>query len=265
MTYPPPPTHPPLDLESVRRLSRERASTLPSIPTLITLAHSRSDTPLIPTTIADIAILALRTGSISSPKKGVFTAPLGRTRRAISARSLGRRPHTPSPTTTTPSYIETPSADMLAFGILPVSNLMRGFDYMIGTIDEVYSTLDGLDPSGAASKAVRDARAIDPSATTFGVEDLIPLATKMLRQRGSTVTRVPIPSGYCLGLMCHTEGFVGFYHRIGEDIAARGGCEPDGRVWVLETYGALREGFREWEDEEAANRDGGPGVFGEGA
>lgn len=59
--------------------------------------------------------------------------------------------------------------------------------------------------------------------------------------------------------------------RLEGDIAARGGCEPeDWRMWALERYRELKGGFVEWEDEVAANADGGKGgaefgVFGTGA
>lgn len=103
---------------------------------------------------------------------------------------------------------------------------------------------------------VRDARGIE-STCTFGFSDLIPLAAPMFRLRNSTHIKIPTPSEYCIGLTCHQEGFVVFYHRLKEHIQTRSGQTPDLRVWVLEQLELLRSCYVEWEDEIEANMNGG--------
>ena len=149
--------------------------------------------------------------------------------------------------------IPTREADMLGFGILAGYKSLGIPDYRIGSIEEVYSTLDSLDTTGKAKKVVRDARTIEP-VCTFGFSDLIPMAAPILRLRGSTTIRIPIPTEHSVGLTCHKEGFVVFYHRLKAHVAANIGQIPDRRKWVLEQYEYMATRYIEWEDEVAANK-----------
>ena len=79
----------------------------------------------------------------------------------------------------------------------------------------------------------------------------------MFRFRDSTHIQIPTPSEYCVGLTCHQEGFVVFYHRLKEHIDTRSGRTPDLRVWVLQQYEQLKCDYPEWEDEVEANMNGG--------
>ena len=88
---------------------------------------------------------------------------------------------------------------MLGFGILPGCEELDLPDYHIGSIEDVYLTLNQLDPTCKASQKVRDVRGIVPTST-FGFSDIIPMAAPMLRLRGSILTRIPIPAEYCVCL-----------------------------------------------------------------
>lgn len=99
-------------------------------------------------------------------------------------------------------YIQREEAEMLGFGILAGHPGLRMPTFKIGTIDEVYVTADILDPSRATSQKIKDVRGIE-STCTFGFSDLIPMAAPMMRVRGSTIVRLPVPTQYCVGLTCH--------------------------------------------------------------
>lgn len=130
-------------------------------------------------------------------------------------------------------YIPTREADMLGFGILPCHTGLIPFSaFKIGTIDDVCTTMNILDPSRKASQTIKNVRNFEPTCT-FGFSDLIPLAAPMMRLRGTTVIRLPIPTEYCVGLTCHKEGFVVFYNRLKEYIASKHGMVTDEVRWVL--------------------------------
>ncbi|KAI4284975.1 MAG: hypothetical protein L6R38_001043 [Xanthoria sp. 2 TBL-2021] len=144
--------------------------------------------------------------------------------------------------------IPTGEADMMRFGILPCyEDLMKCKQYAMGTFHEVRATLDLLDPTGSASKKVRDNRQFETTAT-FGFPDLISMAAPMLRQEGSTKIRLPVPTEHCCGLTSLKEGFVIFRERLG-DYASSEQSEPSHQVsWVLESYDSLKSGYPCWEN-----------------
>lgn len=100
--------------------------------------------------------------------------------------------------------IPSPPADKLNFGILSGSKPLGIPDLKVGNIAEVYATADILDPARLTSRKIRDVRAYEPKCT-FGFSDIIPLAMGMLRERGSTITRIPCPTEYAVGLLCYKE------------------------------------------------------------
>lgn len=100
--------------------------------------------------------------------------------------------------------IPSPAADKLNFGILSGFTPLGIPDFKIGDIAEVYATADQLDPARLMSRKIRDVRAYEPKCT-FGFSDIIPLTMGMLRVRGSTVTRIPCPTEYAVGLLCYKE------------------------------------------------------------
>ena len=151
-------------------------------------------------------------------------------------------------------YIPSPHIDALFFGILPGYKALHLPNYNIGTTDAVYATMTRLDPSGLATKKIRDNR--HPSLVPdclFGFSDIVALAAPMFRQRGSTVIRLPIPAQHVVGLLTHKEGFVVFRHRLRECVASTETPVPEMVVWVQNTYMDLMKRFLEWEDEILAN------------
>ncbi|KAL8692928.1 MAG: hypothetical protein Q9224_003862, partial [Gallowayella concinna] len=144
--------------------------------------------------------------------------------------------------------IPTGEADMMRFGILPCyEELMGCKHYAMGTINEVRATLDILDPSGSASKKVRDNRQFESTAT-FGFSDLIYMAAPMLRLKGNSKIRLPVPTEHCTGLTSNKEGFVVFRERLGQHVVG-GELEVSEHVlWVLESYDALESVYPWWEN-----------------
>ena len=226
--------------------------------------------PFAVTNVCDIAVLARRLGMTWKdfrPEDGIMRAEGNRHLiTSTVARSIGIILHymnsrgnkdlpmfedkriLPSIVT----YIPSSEADRMGFGILPGFTHFGIPDFKMGTIEEVYETMNILDNSGKASTTLRNVRGLVPRVT-FGFSDLVPLAAPMLRRRGSTVIRLPIPSEYCVGLTCHTEGFMVFHHRLKEYISSRDEypVTPQTR-WVLRKYEELAQ-YPEWEDEVLAN------------
>ena len=144
--------------------------------------------------------------------------------------------------------IPSEEADMMRFGILPCyAELMKCKKYAMGTIDEVRATLDLLDPTGSASKKIRDNRQFETTAT-FGFPDLISMAAPMFRQNGSTQIRLPVPTEHCTGLTSHKEGFVVFRERLGNYVSHEQ-TEPSHQTsWVLDSYDSLKSAYASWEN-----------------
>jgi len=149
--------------------------------------------------------------------------------------------------------IPTPQAAMLAFGILPGCKDLNLSDYHISSIDDIYTTLNHLDPTCRASQQVRDVRGICPESA-YGFSDLIPMAAPMLRLRGSTIIRIPIPTQYCIGLTCNKPGFIVFRARLAAFINKQEGPVSEHISWVSKRLTALVAGYPEWEDEVLANQ-----------
>ncbi|KAG6999492.1 hypothetical protein G7Y79_00034g069150 [Physcia stellaris] len=151
-------------------------------------------------------------------------------------------------------YIPSPLVDALFFGILPGYHPLHLPNYRIGTTADVYTTMTSLDPTGTATKKIRDNRHPSFAPTClFGFSDIIPLAAPMFRQRNSTIVRVPIPAQYTVGLLTHKEGFVVFRHRLAEHLASLETPPPPMLSWVQDQYLQLMRAWPEWEDEVLAN------------
>lgn len=101
-------------------------------------------------------------------------------------------------------YIPTRQTDAMNFGILPRSHLIYRADLPIGTIEEILVVMNQFDPSGAATKKARDTHAC--GKRPFGFSDIIPLVAPMMRFRGSSIIRLPVPADHCDGLLSHKEG-----------------------------------------------------------
>lgn len=204
--------------------------------------------PFAVTNISDIARMARRLGMTWTdfrPEDGIMKAEgNGHVLNSTWVRSIGiilqymwvGTPHmsiTPSCYSLQSNiYIPTREADMLGFGILPGYKGLSLPTFKIGTIDEVLATMDKLDESHKASQKIKDVRGIEHTCT-FGFSDLIPLAAPMMRQRGSTIIALPIPTEYWVGLTCHKEGFVVFYNRLKNYVCDKNVDRSDRIKWVL--------------------------------
>lgn len=204
--------------------------------------------PLAVSNISDIAAMARRLGMVWTefrPEEGIMRAEgNGHILSSTFSRSTGvtlrymkigesfsnhRLSAVSSPASL---YVPTPEADMLGFGILAGCKTLSIPSLRMGTIGDVYASMNLLDKSHKSSQKIKDVRGIEPNCT-FGFSDLIPLAAPMMRLRGSTVIRLPIPTEYWGGLTLHEEGFVVFHNRLKEYIQARNGLVSDRIKWVL--------------------------------
>ncbi|KAI4118754.1 MAG: hypothetical protein LQ345_001273 [Seirophora villosa] len=222
------------------------------------------------TTFTDLAIQAIRRGmtwTVFRPEHGVFLAEgngyaLRPRRQQPLSFEIVRDPRA-KPKVPNSLYISSPLVDKLFFGILPGYDRLHLPDYRMGNITDVSTTMYSLDPTGSATKKIQDNR--HPSFAPdclFGFADIIPLAAPMLRQRGSTIIRLPIPAQYTVGLLTHKEGFVVFRHRLADFIASLQPATatddtsppaPHMALWVRDKYRELMKRFPEWEDEVLAN------------
>ncbi|KAL8947870.1 MAG: hypothetical protein Q9183_007742, partial [Haloplaca sp. 2 TL-2023] len=157
----------------------------------------------------------------------------------------------------------------LFFGILEGDRSLNLPDYRIGNTEEVYGTMYSLDPTGTATKKIRDNR--HPSFAPkclFGFSDISPLAAPFLHEtmlqepKQSHPIRLPIPAQYTTGLLSHKEGFVVFSHRLDAFINSSRYIRekniarlpvPPGLLKVQYAYKHLQKTWQEWEDEVLAN------------
>ena len=103
------------------------------------------------------------------------------------------------------TYIPTREADMMGFGILPVSKFLYiGSRYKIGTIEEILAVMNHIDPSGHAREVVQNTYNVGKKP--FGFSDLISMAAPMMHIKGSNIMRVPVPADHCDGLTSYREG-----------------------------------------------------------
>lgn len=239
------------------------------------------------TNVSDIAVLARRLGMTwgdfrktpvtyamhtqfadgsSGPEDGIMRAEgNGHVLSSTFARSIGiilqymyvgppvlGKPSSIPELSKTELYIPCKEADMMGFGILPGYSELQLPSFRIGTIDEVYATLNGFDPTRRASKKVSDIRGIDPHCT-YGFSDLISLAAPMMHIHGCSVIRLPVPTEYSVGLTCHQEGFVVFHNRLKDYLADPKHPVSDQMKWVLQQYESLKKQHPEWENEALAN------------
>ncbi|KAL9126688.1 MAG: hypothetical protein Q9217_004299 [Psora testacea] len=235
--------------------------------------------PFAVTTVSDIAIIVRRLGmswEVFKPEEGLMRAEgNGHGIASTFARSIGlilqyvrvEGGVTPSPksffsdVTRLPKaelYIPTREADMMGFGILPGYDRLKIPFFKVGTIDEVYATMDILDSTRKASRKLRDINRLLvgkwDAHCTYGFPDIIPLAAPMIRRRGSTIVRIPTPAEYCSSLLSHKEGFVVFHNRLQEYLRGQAkNVKLEQANWVLEQYENLKVRYSEWENEAGTN------------
>lgn len=198
--------------------------------------------PFAVTNVSHIAVMARRLGMIWTdfrPEDGILRAEgNGHVLSSTSVRSIGvilqYMNITPYPRKLSQESLFVPSrdADGMAFGILPGFDKLGIPSFRMGNIGEVYASMNIMDKSHQASQKIKDVRGIEPNCT-FGFSDLIPLAAPMIRLRGSTIVRLPIPTEYYAGLTLHKEGFIVFHNRLKEYIANGNRVEHSEVKWVL--------------------------------
>ncbi|KAI4262608.1 MAG: hypothetical protein L6R42_002212 [Xanthoria sp. 1 TBL-2021] len=249
---------------------RTKSSTINAMSANTVVNFTEKKPPFHATNLGELAAGVLRHGmtwTIFRPEEGVFLAEgNGHTLR------LKLPPSYTFEYTLQPSiehavsnslYVKSPLVDKLFFGILPGDSQLQLPDYHMGTASDVYHTMYTLDPTGKATKKIRDNR--HPSfapKSLFGFSDIIPLAGAMLRgyDPQSTIARLPIPAEYTTGLLSHQEGFVIFRHRLDDFIASPQYTDspvrpvPDMILAVRDMYYAMMDEFPEWEDEVLANK-----------
>ena len=223
-------------------------------------------------TVHDLVIIIRRLGltwTVFKPEEGIVSATgnnrilystfepsLGTLLHYETTGDIAPHPHSPYPPFTLRAAditIPTPQAAKPSFGILPGYKALNLPDYHISSIEDVYATLNLLDPTCKASQKVRDVRGIC-SESAFGFSDLIPMAAPMLRLRGSSIVRIPIPTQYCVGLTCNTPGFLIFHHRLAAYIAENQDLLTEHVPWVHAQISSLTTEFPEWENEILANQ-----------
>lgn len=198
--------------------------------------------PFAVTNVSHIAVMARRLGMIWTdfrPEDGILRAEgNGHVLSSTSIRSIGMilqymniKPY-PRKLSQESLFVPSRDADKMGFGILPGFDKLGIPSFRMGTISEVYASMNIMDKSHQASQKIKNVRGIEPSCT-FGFSDLIPLAAPMIRLRGSTIVRLPIPTEYHAGLTLHKEGFVVFHNRLKEYIANSNRVESSEIKWVL--------------------------------
>lgn len=150
------------------------------------------------------------------------------------------------------SYIQSTDADSMFFGIIPGDGALNIPSYKVGSLADVLQTSDSLDPTRQVSQIIQDVRRIEPRVL-FGFSDLLPLAAPVMRRRGDSRIRLPIPMEYCVGLTCHQEGFVVFHHCLKRYAEYKDGSVHGQVQWIIEQYEFLKN-WKEWEDEVEANK-----------
>lgn len=171
--------------------------------------------PVAITTISDVAIIALRLGmrwTDFRPEENAMKAEgNGHVLSSTVVRSIGiiLQYMGVGDFKSLPQeelYIPTSQADMMGFGMLPCSSLIEGAPFRIGSIDEILAIMGQFDPTGPARKKTRDTNAC--GGKPFGFSDIIPLAAPMMRIRGSSIIRLPMPADHSDGLTSHKEGML---------------------------------------------------------
>ena len=250
--------------------TKSSAVTTTTVPGSTMVTFTEKKPPFRATNLGELAAGALRHGmtwTIFRPEEGVFLAEgNGHTLRLQLPPSYTFE-YSPQPVidsaVSNSLYVQSPLVDKLFFGILPGDPELKLPDYHVGTSSDVYHTMYTLDPTGIATKKIRDNRHPSLAPTClFGFSDIIPLASAMLRgfDPQNTIARLPIPAEHTAGLLTHQEGFVIFRHRLDDFIAA-----PQYTVTpalpvpymieeVREMYHEMMRDFPEWEDEVLANK-----------
>ena len=225
--------------------------------------------PLAAVGISDIAILARRLGMTwkeFDPSEGKMKAEgNGHMITSTMVRSIGTvlqisikdpLPSTYSPEDRNELYILNDEADKMGFGIITLDKALGRQIYKLGTEEDVHATVRihvGMD---SRDSIIRISQA-NPGWTP-GISDIIGFASPILRRYGSSIVRVPKPSGYAEGLTLEEVGFVVFYNRLRDLVSERDAqSEPVSAQTrlILEQWEELRDKYgAQWDDPQVCNR-----------
>ena len=142
----------------------------------------------------------------------------------------------------TSHIVYTPEADRMWFGILvgnPDIEDLRDLEFHIGTLDDVYQTMDALDPTKQATACLRN---MDPKDVLFGFHDIIPMVAPWMRQPHSRINRVPKVAPSVIGSTFFHARFLVFHARL----QAHPNPTSDMRE-VLKRWDRLRVWNPEWD------------------
>lgn len=110
--------------------------------------------------------------------------------------------------------VYTPEADKMWFGILvgnPEIDDLRDVEFHIGTLNDVYQTMDALDPTKGATACLRS---MEPKDLLFGFKDIISMVAPWMRQPNSRINRLPKVAPSVIGSTFFHDRFLVFHARL---------------------------------------------------
>lgn len=112
-------------------------------------------------------------------------------------------------------WVCTPEADSMWFGILPGNSDLSLPTFTVGTNDDIYATLQRLDPEGVAAQNLGRVQNRHPGYL-HGFCDIVPMVAPWLRQPASQVNCYPSPWGSqnTLGLTWDCVAYRVFYDQL---------------------------------------------------
>ena len=134
---------------------------------------------------------------------------------------------TASPPKTEPSHlsIQHLSTTILASGVLSAYPPLSIPSFNISTFPSILQAARILDPTHKAANTLLDIHNLllgkwDAEAS-YGFSDITALASPVLRARGSTAIRIPVPTPCYTSIISSTEGFMVFHHYLADYITER--------------------------------------------
>ena len=138
--------------------------------------------------------------------------------------------------------VYTPEADRMWFGILvgnPEIEDLCDLEFHIGNLNNVYKTMDALDPT---KKATACLQGMQNEKVLFGFKDIIPMVAPWMRQPNSRINRVPKVAPSVGGSTYFHDRFLVFHARL------QGHPNPTNDMrGVLKRWEDLRAWNPEWD------------------
>lgn len=110
--------------------------------------------------------------------------------------------------------VYTQEADRMWFGILvgnPDIEDLRDLEFHIGTPNDVYKTMNALDPTKQATACLKH---MEPKNVFFGFHDIIPMVAPWMRQPKSRINRLPKVAPSVIGSTFFHARFQVFHARL---------------------------------------------------